>query len=370
MDSWSIRLFRIRGIWLELHLTFLILWALIVGVGWSQAGWLGAFWFSLLLFLIFTCIVLHELGHSFTAQAYGIDVPRILLLPIGGMAQFERIPRDPWKEIIISVAGPAVNIVIALVLLPILWWLDPGPRSYLPLNLPGLLQALFVVNIVMAIFNLLPIFPMDGGRVFRAILAFRLPYLHATAIAAHFAKGLAIIGILVALFWLKTPLTAFLFAFIYVGGDMEYKMVRRREKMSGLYVKDLTRKHYLCLTTDSSMSEAAALFESFRPGEILVMSGEKPHGYLTARGVRRAVKQEELRDTVAHHCVRKFSVLQAGWPLDPFVEMITQSPQRLYPVYSFGELIGVLDTKNLENLIAWHRMRELEKELPGKKCLS
>ncbi len=364
MGAWSISLFRIRGIKLELHLTFLILWAFFIFVGWSEAGWIGAFWLSLFLFLIFTCVVLHELGHSLTAQAYGIPVSRIILLPIGGMAQFERIPRDPWKEIIISLAGPAVNAVIVIALLPTLWWNPATPQSVLPLDLGGLLHGLLVVNIVMAIFNLLPIFPMDGGRVLRAALALRLSYLQATAVAAYLAKGLAIAGILLALFWLETPLTAFLFAFIYVGGDMEYRMVKRREKMSGLFVKDLTRKHFLSIQANASISEAANLFESFRPGEILVMDGELPKGYLTARGVRRAAKEDRLADPVEHHCVQKFSVLQAGWPLDPFVEMIAQSPQRLYPVYSFGELIGVLDTKNLENLIAWHRMRERENRPP------
>jgi Zn-dependent protease len=361
MGIWSIRLFQIRGIKLELHLTFLILWGLFAFTGWSQAGWAGVFWFSLLLVLIFTCVVLHELGHSLTAQHYGIPVSRILLLPFGGMAQFERIPRDPWKEIVISFAGPAVNVVIALIIFPFIWWGQVTPASYLPLDTGGLLQALLVVNIVMAVFNLLPIFPMDGGRVLRAALATRFSYLQATAIAAHTAKFFAITGILLALFLYNQYMVAFLFAFIYVGGDMEYRMVKRREKLSGLYVRDLTRKHYLSIPADAPVSEAAALFESFRPGELLVMNGDVPRGYLTTRNVRRAAKDGKLHEPVQDHCVRKFSVLQAGWPLDPFVEMISQSGQRLYPVYSFGELVGVLDTKNLENLIAWHRLQEHER---------
>jgi Zn-dependent protease len=361
MGVWSIRLFRIRGIKLELHLTFLILWAFFAFAGWKEAGWAGVFWFSLLLFVIFTCVVLHELGHSLAAQRYGISVSRILLLPIGGMAQFERIPRDPWKEIVISLAGPAVNVAIVILLLPLAQFTTPGYHRYLPLDFGGLLQAVIWINVVMAVFNLLPIFPMDGGRVFRAVLALRLSYLRATAIAANSAKALAVIGILLAFFKFHTPLTAFLFAFIYFGGDMEYRMVKRREKMSGLFVKDLTRKHYLSIAADAPISQAAALFESFRPGEILVMDGEVPRGYLTARGIRQAIKNGHTAEAVADHCIRKFSVLQAGWPLDPFVEMISQSSQRLYPVYSFGELVGILDTKNLENLISWHRLQERER---------
>lgn len=365
MGSWSISLFRIRGIKLEVHLTFLILWGVFAFMGWSQAGWAGIFWFSLLLILVFVCVVLHELGHSLTAQSYGIPVSRILLLPIGGMAQFERIPRHPRKEIIISLAGPAVNVALALLLFPLVQLSAPTASSYLPLDLGGLLQTLLIINIVMGVFNLLPIFPMDGGRVLRALLALKLPYLQATTIAAFLAKGLAIIGVVLALFnhfWML----GVLFAFIYFGGGLEYRMVKRREKMSGLYVGDLTRKHFLSLPADAPISKAALLFEAFRPGEILVMDGDVPKGYLTTRIIRRAVKNHQQADPVQDHCIRKFSVLQAGWPLDPFVEMISQSNQRLYPVYSFGALEGVLDTKNLENLIAWHRMQErLSRPLAG-----
>jgi len=361
MGSWSIRLFHIRGIRLELHATFFLLVALFAFVGWSQAQWQGALWFCLLLFLVFTCVVLHELGHSLTAQRYGIPVSRILLLPIGGMAQFERIPRDPWKEIKISLAGPLVNVLVVAVLWPIHVLSGSEPVHYLPLDWHGLIQALIVINAVMAIFNLLPIFPMDGGRVLRAVLALRLSYMQATTIAAYSAKALAVLGIFFAFFYFKNPLTAVLFAFIYVGGDMEFKMVKRREKMSGLFVKDLTRRHFLSLPIDSTMEQALKLFDSFRPGEILVMDGDLPKGYLTSRAVRAAVKRGCMEEPIENHVVSKFSVLQAGWPLDPFVEMISQSEQRLYPVYSFGELSGVLDTKNLENLISWHRLQENER---------
>lgn len=357
MGSWSIRLFRIFGIELEIHLTFLILWVFFAAEGWRHAGLTGLVWASLLLILIFTCVVLHELGHSLAARRYGIPVSRILLLPFGGMAQFEKIPRKPQQEIIISLAGPVVNVLIVCAIVPVMT--APAAGFQQRLDTVGMLQAIFVVNVVMAVFNLLPIFPMDGGRVFRALLAMRLPYLKATSIAVGVAKVLAIAGIIGAIFLFPNPFLVFLFAFIYLGGDMEYRVTKRREQMSGLFVRDLTRRHYLSLPASSSMAEAQSLFDSFRPGEILVMDNDVPLGYLTTRTVADAVKNGRLNDPAGAHCVRKFSVLQAGWPLDPFAEMITQSSQRLYPVYSFGDLIGVVDTKNLESLIAWHRLREV-----------
>lgn len=356
MGYWSIRLFRIFGIELEVHLTFLILWGVFAFLGWGMGGWIGVAWFSAILVLIFTCVVLHELGHSLTARHYGISVSRILLLPFGGMAQFERIPRNPRQEIVISLAGPAVNLLIVVALLPLIRWSVIDFRN-LRLDPMGMVHGLFVVNVAMGLFNLLPIFPMDGGRILRAFLATRIPYLKATGSAVLIAKVLAIGGIFAALF-IPMPLLVFLFAFIYLGGDMEYRMLKRREKMNGLFVRDLTRNHYLSIPADSPMADAASLFEAFRPGEVLVMDGDVPVGYLTTRIMRNAVKNGRLHEPAADHCVRKFSVLQAGWPLDPFAEMITQSSQRLYPVYSFGDLVGVVDTKNLESLIGWHRLRE------------
>jgi len=358
MGSWSIRIFRIFGIELEIHVTFLLLWALFAVAGWSEGGLLGVIWISALLFLVFTCVVLHELGHSLTARHYGIEVPRILLMPIGGMAQFERIPRNPRQEIIISLAGPAVNLGIACLILPFITWPLRWPgESDLLLDRASVIQFLLMINIVMALFNLLPIFPMDGGRILRAALAMRFPYLQATTIATWLAKALAIIGAAIAIFHLKNPLLLFLFAFIFFGGDMEHRLVRRQEKLSGLFVRDLTRNHYQSISSDQTLAEAAALFKAFRPGELLVMDGDRPCGYLTSRIIRDATKQGRLDEPVTNHCIRKFSVLQAGWPLDPFAEMIAQSQQRLYPVYSFGDMIGVVDTKNLENLIAWHRLK-------------
>ena len=365
MGFWSIRLFRIFGIRLEVHLTFHLLWILFALFGWQQAGWPGVFWFITFLFLIFVCVVLHELGHSLTARMYGINVPRILLLPFGGMAQFERIPRNPWQEIVISAAGPAVNFALAALLLLAV----RSPSGILvetfPMGWTALVNALILLNLVMGVFNLLPIFPMDGGRIFRAALALRLSYLRATTIATNVAKVLAVTGIVLALFKFEVLLPALLFAFIYFGGHMEHKMVQRRENMTGVFVGDLTRKHYPTLRADQPMEEAARLLELFGYDEIIVMENGVPLGYLPAREVRRATRKNHLRDNVARHARTRFSVLQSGWPLDPFLEMIAQNPQRLYPVYSFGNLIGVLDTKNLENLITTHRLRQRDLGRPG-----
>lgn len=358
MGRWSIRMFRVFGISLEMHITFLLLWLFFAWLGWQQAGLLGVAWFSLFLWLVFGCVVLHEFGHSLVAMAYGIGVSRILLLPFGGMAQFERIPRNPWREIMISLAGPAVNFVIVAILLLFIRPVMVSPVTEIPLTVDGLLYMLLMLNVIMGLFNLLPIFPMDGGRVLRAVLALRLSYLRATTIALYVAKVLIIAGIAVAIFRYQTPLTAAMFAFIYFGGEMEYKMVKRREKCGGVSVGDLTRRHFMSIDSDAKMSDAARLFEQFRYDEILVIESGVPCGLLTPAIIRRAERAGRMNDAVGEYCARKFAVLQAGWPLDIFLDTMAHGSQRLYPVYSLGTMLGVLDSKNIENCIAFHRMKK------------
>jgi Zn-dependent protease len=245
MLGWSTNLFRIRGIRLQLHFTFFVLLAAVAFEGWSEAGWTGALWNTGTLLLFFACIVLHELGHCFTAMHYGIRVSRILLTPIGGMAEFEKIPRQPVREILMTLAGPAVNFALfgLLCLVPEF----PEIETASPYSLAGLVDLLCWFNLFMGCFNLfLPIFPMDGGRILRALLALRLPYVRATFWAAMTGKILATIGIFAALTAQWTGLNivaapwfgenegprwmnAILFAFIFFVGEVEYRVVRRRE---------------------------------------------------------------------------------------------------------------------------------------------
>lgn len=225
MLSWSLNLFRIRGILLSIHASFFLLLAWIAHEGWQLDGWNGLFWSTGTLLAFFTCVVLHELGHSFTALHYGIGVRRILLMPIGGMAEFDAIPRQPSREFLITLAGPAVNFAIAAVL-----WATVGfaENSEYTLTAHGLAQLLLHANLVMGCFNLLPAFPMDGGRILRALLASRMPYLRATRVAATVGKVVCAVGIAYAL-WQSWWMLAILFGFIFFAGEAEYRTVRRRE---------------------------------------------------------------------------------------------------------------------------------------------
>ena len=225
---------RIGGIPLGLHWSFLVLLVYLSWEGWSVAEWHGLIWILGFTVSVFTCVVLHELGHAVTARRFGIKVPRILLLPIGGMAEFNRIPRNSRQEILIALAGPAVNALLAIGLWAVgVRFSSDWQVIEFPLTLGELGRHLVLMNVVMGIFNLLPIFPMDGGRVFRAVLALKFPYLRATFFASLVGKLLATLGIGTMLLALGSPhwLGAALFAFIFLAGEMEYRAVRNRDEI-------------------------------------------------------------------------------------------------------------------------------------------
>jgi Zn-dependent protease len=236
MPDWSISLFRIARIQLAVHVTFFLLLGYVAWEGWHavpDARWLGLAWSVAYTLLAFTCVVLHELGHAFAARRFGVNVPRILLLSVGGMAEFDRIPRIPRQEIIIALAGPAVNVLLIALLLPFVSVPTFNELLSFELTVASLARHILVMNIAMGCFNLVPVFPMDGGRVFRALLAKRLSYLRATFWAATVGKflalaaiGFAITTMIMSRSWVQGSLLAILFAFIFWAGENEYRHVK------------------------------------------------------------------------------------------------------------------------------------------------
>jgi Zn-dependent protease len=224
------KLFRVGGISLELHPTFYLLPLYVVGQGWWDEGAHGALTALLALVLVYTSVVLHEFGHALTAKKLGIPVRQIVLLPIGGMALLERLPRNPVKELLIIAAGPAVNFVIVGICLVLgHGWPAHLERYAEPsLHPGGILRFLLLSNLVLGCFNLLPAFPMDGGRIVRALLAFPFDYVRATRYAVIIGRCVALAGIVFALYD-KSFLLAILFGFILVIGAREYQHVLYEE---------------------------------------------------------------------------------------------------------------------------------------------
>src|SRR5438132_11990150 len=240
--SWSIPIIRIAGIQLRIHITFLLL------IGWlaigyyAEGGSAAAAGRILFILLLFACVVLHEFGHALAAKAFGINTPDITLLPIGGVARLERMPEEPKQELLIAVAGPAVNVVIALGLfLAGGSFINPFVNPAAPERV-GLVSQLLIINVLLVAFNLLPAFPMDGGRVLRALLATRMSYARATQIAATVGQGFAFVFGFIGLI-IPNPFLIFIALFVYIGASQEaalaqMKDVSRRFPVSSAMVRE------------------------------------------------------------------------------------------------------------------------------------
>lgn len=227
MLGWSINLFKVFGIQLAVHASFVLLLAYYGYHGWLEGGVTGMLFNVGLIVLFFVCVILHELGHSLTARRYGVRTSRILLMPIGGMAELDQIPRQPSAELLITVAGPAVNFTLVALLLPFAWQGFFGAVEVEEYSLAGVVGQLCVANFIMGCFNLVPVFPMDGGRILRALLALKLTYLRATYWAVMVGRVLAVLLAAWALYR-GNYLTATLFLFIFFAGAAEYQQTLRR----------------------------------------------------------------------------------------------------------------------------------------------
>jgi stage IV sporulation protein FB len=226
--KWSYRIARIAGIDVKIHITFLLLLAYFGVSDWRDGGAYQGVLSMAFILLLFLCVLLHEFGHAMAGRHYGIRTPDITLLPIGGVARMQAIPERPWQEFVIAVSGPAVNVVIAgglwvvLLLFPnLLDEANPVSSEILP--------NLMTINLALLAFNMIPAFPMDGGRVLRALLAMKLNYLKATKIAARTGQVFAAGFVLVGLGW--NPMLLFIGLFVFAAARQELDDVKFREQI-------------------------------------------------------------------------------------------------------------------------------------------
>ena len=289
---WSLRLFEVAGTTVRVHFTFFLLLAWIGALHWSQGGASAAIDGIVFIILLFTCVVLHEFGHAFAARRFGIKTPEITVLPIGGVARLERMPEKPMQEIIVALAGPAVNVVIALVLILFLGArFDFSQVTQLEAMSSSLIGKLAVVNVVLVLFNLIPAFPMDGGRVLRALLALKFGYVRATQIAAAAGQALAVGFGFIGLF--GNPLLVLVALFIYFAASAESRHVEARELARGFLASDAMITSFESLSPSSTADDAADLLLRTTQREFPVLDGAQSlRGFVTREGLVDAIAEK------------------------------------------------------------------------------
>ena len=379
----SLRVARIGGIDIEIHITFVlvILWG--AWQGWAQYGRLtGALYGMLLMILLFVCILLHELGHGLQARAFGLSVRRITLLPIGGLAQLESPPAYPLHELTIALAGPLVNLGLALPLIFIAYLFQPFAISNLieqsknlifssPPNITGLALYLFWSNLSLFAFNMIPAFPMDGGRVLRSGLALAIDYEIATRVAAWIGRLLAILMIIIGLVGQLTghPLSLLLVLFgfvVFFGAQQEEQYVRRQRALIRLEVSKLTRPSAEVIAPWDAITGrlVAHLFRHEHALPVLVEG--RLVGLLTYQDVRRAYSGGiDPSSTVAHVMRTTFPNVKLSDTLWVALQEMSSFQLAVLPVLEDGIFQGVISLDDINH--AWQfagRQQRTTKAMP------
>ncbi len=349
--SWSIPVGSVRGTVIRVHITFL-LFLLWIGVAhYAQGGAPAATEGVAFIILLFLCVLLHEFGHVFAARHYGVQTPDITLLPIGGVARLERIPEEPTQELIIALAGPAVNLVIGVCIYLALGGLIPLESYEVQNPAISLFSRLAWVNFFLVLFNLIPAFPMDGGRVLRALLAYRMGYGRATQIAATIGQGIAFLLGILGLF--GNPILLFIALFVYLGASAEAHATQIRQVSRGMIVSDAMVTQFESLSPLSRVEDAVQCLIRTTQHEFPIVDGAgRMRGVLTRDAMIRALREHGPELSVMEVMDRDVPVIGHRQNLDQALRLLQAGRLPAVGVADTdGRLIGLVTPENVGEMM-------------------
>jgi Zn-dependent protease/predicted transcriptional regulator len=344
---WSWKIGEFAGIGVYIHATFWLLILFILYIHWHEGHNLMTTLAGVIFVLaIFVCVVLHEFGHALTARKFGIQTRDITLLPIGGLARLERMPEDPKQELWVASAGPAVNVVIAAVLYGVLVAVGAHPDLENLRWVGGsFLNKLMVVNVWLVAFNLLPAFPMDGGRVLRALLATRMEYTRATQAAARVGQMMAFFFGFVGLF--TNPFLVFIALFVWMGAEQEAAMVQMKSSLGGIPVARVMLTDYRALGPDDTLSTAINHILAGWQQDFPVVFGDHVLGVLRREDLMRALAQGGADALVRDAMQRDVVTADSHDMLESALARLRECNCRTLPVVHNGQLVGMLTMDNV-----------------------
>lgn len=350
----NLSLGSIFGIKIKVHWTFFFLIIWIVFVELKRGGSTESILFNIAFVLaVFLCVVLHELGHSLTAKRFGIDTKKITLLPIGGMASLDRLPESPKQELLVVIAGPLVNVLIALLLYFIIPVQDyfhlnftETFESLMSFTLQNFLFYLFIVNIGLIIFNIIPAFPMDGGRILRALLAMKMNRVKATQIASSIGQFIAVLFLLIGL--LYSPLLIFIALFIFLGAYGENQMVQHLALLKGHSVEEAMMINITTFKPNDSIDLVVNKIISGTETNFVVVKDHKIKGVLYHQDIiDNSNKNILVKDVMTPY----FKTVKSSHDLNKIYRLIQSEKKSFIPVVDHEKLIGVIDHINLNEYI-------------------
>lgn len=346
--KWQWKLGRFAGIDVYVHATFLLL-----------VGWVGlSHWYEhqswrevangiLFILALFVCVVLHEYGHALTARRYGIKTRDITLYPIGGVARLERMPEKPVEELWVALMGPAVNVVIAAGLFAYLFFTKSlVPLTDLTVTSGSFLERLMAVNLSLVIFNLIPAFPMDGGRVLRALLAMRMDYVRATQVAATIGQGLALVFGFIGLF--SNTFLLFTALFVWIGASQEASAVQMKNVVGGIPVTRAMLTDFKTLGPRDNLAEVVALILAGSQHDFPVVdANERVIGILDRDSFMRALTQQGQAAPVLDFTRRDLPEVDSHDMLETALMKLQESGSKTLPVTHNGQLRGLITMENI-----------------------
>jgi Zn-dependent protease/predicted transcriptional regulator len=342
---------KFLGIDVYLHTTFFLLIGWIALSYWLQENSLVAVFSGVgFILALFASVVFHEYGHALTARRFGVKTRDITLYPIGGVARLERIPEDPKQELWIAIAGPAVNVVIAVILF--IWLLINSaldPLSSLSLTGGSFLERLMVTNLFLVGFNLIPAFPMDGGRVLRALLATRLEYTRATQIAASVGQGLAFLFGFIGLFF--NPILVFIALFVWIGAQSEARMVTLKSALDGIPVKQAMLTNFNVLSQDDSLAKVIDYVLSGDQKDFPVVADGQVVGVLLQSALLEGLRKNGEATLVGDVMRTDFQTADSFEMLDTAFARLQNCDCHTIPILHHEQLVGLLTMDNVGEFI-------------------
>jgi Zn-dependent protease/CBS domain-containing protein len=350
--KWQWKLGRFFGIDVYVHATFLLL------IGWvGYSHWLEHQQWSevlngiLFILALFVCVVLHEYGHALTARKYGIRTRDITLYPIGGVARLERMPDKPVEELWVALMGPAVNVVIAIGLFAYLF-LTGGlvPLTDLTVASGSFLERLMTVNISLVLFNLVPAFPMDGGRVLRALLAMRMEYVRATQIAANIGQAMAFLLGFIGLF--SNPFLLFIAFFVWIGASQEASMVQMKNSISGIPVTRAMMTDFEALTQGDTLARVVGLVLAGSQHDFPVLDNDgRLVGVLDRDAFIAALSRQGQNTPVSSVMRRDLPSVDSHEMIEMALMRLQESGAKTLPVMHLGKFVGLITSENITELL-------------------
>ena len=359
--KWSTKLGSFKGIEVYIHFTFWLIFLWVGYIYWIRFKNINSVIEGVVLVMaVFACVLLHEFGHALTAQRFGIKTRDITLLPIGGLAKIEKIPEKPIQEFWITLAGPAVNVVIALLLFMILYLTgNLGPLTNISVTEGSFIQKLMLVNVVLVVFNVLPAFPMDGGRILRAVLAMHMNYTKATQVAVSIGQGMAFLFGFIGLF--TNPFLVIIALFVWIGATMEGSIVQMKSLLGGIPVKDAMITDFKTLRANDELSKAVELVISGSQKDFPVMRDNDVIGILTQRDLLKSLSESGQSSLVLDAMTTNFKTIGDSDLLDSVFFQFEGFDCKTIPVVKFGKLIGILTLDNIGEFVSIKSALEVRK---------